>query len=350
MFKLSHLSLSLLVVPCSGLAAISLTDNFSVSGFGSTSITQSDNSVPIFVHREITDDTCYDCDTLFGLQADLAITDAFNASVQVIKRPQDEWSDPELEWAYLSYEYQNFTFHGGRLRIPLFLVSQYYYVGQAYPWARPPQSVYDSLLGVTYYDGFSAAWQFDLNDEIVMSVSPFYGFGRKNDIDVGSTTITVDADHLAGFSAELNGFDYRVHFSYLNTQYTMTSDVNPQKETLNIYTLGAEYLYNDWQFMAEVHTDNIQSNWYLSAAYSWQDFTPYVVYEESHQRRKTKGATIGVRYDVTSSISLNAEWQGVYMKRSDYEQGDIGQFIYPPVVAGEDKDANIYTLMLNFIF
>ncbi|MGF1688384.1 porin [Photobacterium japonica] len=350
MAKFPFLPLSLLVIPYSGMAAISITDNLSISGFGSTSITQSDNSVPIFVHREINDDTCYDCDTTFGLQADLALSDAFNASVQVIKRPQDEWSDPELEWAYLSYEYDSLTFQGGRLRIPLFLVSQYYYVGQAYPWARPPQSVYDSLLGVTFYDGLSATWQFELNDELVMSASPFYGFGRNNDIKVGARKITVDADYLAGLSAELNGFDYRLHFSYLRTEYTMTTDVNPAEETLNIYTLGAEYLFNNWQFMAEVHTDNIQSNWYVSAAYTWDKFTPYAVYEESHQRRKTRGATLGVRYDVTPTISLNGEWQGVYMRSADYDQFDIGQFIAPPKVSGEDKDANVYTLMLNFIF
>ncbi|PSW19911.1 porin [Photobacterium sanctipauli] len=341
-------TLPLLVTPLTSLAAISITDNLSVSGFGSTSITRSDNSVPIFVHREITDDTCYDCDTTFGLQADLAMTDEFHASVQLVKRPQDTWSDPELEWAYLSYEYDDLTFKGGRLRIPLFLVSEYYYVGQAYTWARPPQEVYDSILGFTYFDGVSATWRHDLSDEAVLSLTPYYGFERDNKTELGDSKLTFDTEHMAGISAEVSGFNYRVHFGYMNTKYSIKPSTN--EEILNIYTLGGEYSLDDWQFMAEVQADSIQTNWYVSGAYRMDKFTPYLVYGESHHRRKSNSVTAGLRYDLTYSISLNAEWQGVYMSQSDYDAFNTGQYVTPPRIAGEDKDTNIYTLMLNFVF
>ncbi|MGF1683225.1 porin [Photobacterium minamisatsumaniensis] len=341
-------SLPLLVSPITSLAAINVTDNLSVSGFGSTSITKSDNSVPLFVNREITDDTCYDCDTTFGLQADLHVTDELHASVQVVKRPQDDWSDPELEWAYVSYEYNDLTFNGGRLRIPLFLISEYYYVGQAYPWARPPQEVYDSILGFTYFDGLSASWRYELNDEAVLTLSPYYGFERDNKVDLGSTTLTFDTKHMAGLAAEVSGFNYRVHFGYMNTKYSIVP--SPKEETLNLYTLGGEYSLDNWQFMAEVQADKVQTNWYVSGAYHLDKFTPYLVYGESHQRRKTNSLTAGVRYDLTYSISVNAEWQGIYMRQGDYDDFDTGQFIFPSKVTGEDKDANVFTLMLNFVF
>ncbi|MGF1726204.1 hypothetical protein [Photobacterium nomapromontoriensis] len=350
MTKFTFLPLSLLVISNSVFSAINVTDNFSLRGFGSTSITQSNNAVPIFVHREITDDTCYDCDTTFGIQADLQITDNINASVQVVKRPQDTWSDPELEWAYINGEYKDISLKGGRLRIPLFLMSEYYYVGQAYPWARPPQEVYDSILGFTYFDGISAAWHTELNDENIFTLSPYYGFSHDYKAKLGNEKLLFDTDHFAGLSAELSGFNYRVHFGYLHSQYTMLPASSPIKETLNIYTLGAEYSLNNWQFITEAQIDKLQSSWYFSSAYNFGEFTPYAVYGESHHRRKTQSVTAGLRYDITHTISLNAEWQGIYMQRSDYDQFNTGQFITSPKLTDESKDAQIYTLMINFVF
>lgn len=350
MTKFTLLPLSLLVISNSVFAAINVTDNFSLRGFGSTSITQSNNTVPLFVHREISDDTCYDCDTTFGIQGDLQITDTINASVQVVKRPQDTWSDPELEWAYINGEYNDISLKGGRLRIPLFLMSEYYYVGQAYPWARPPQDVYDSILGFTHFDGLSATWHVELNDENIVTASPFYGFKQDYKTEFGDEKLFFDTDYIAGLSAELSGFNYRVHFGYLNVRFIMLPNTTPNKETLSIYTLGAEYSLNSWQFVAETQIDELQGSWYLSTAYNFDQFTPYVVYGESHHRRKATSVTAGVRYELTHTISLNAEWQGINMNQSDYDSYNGGQFVVPPKLTGESKDAQLYTLMLNFIF
>lgn len=346
---------TLLLLPILGLsflsnAAIKVTDNFSISGFGSTSLTTSNNSTPLFVHREISDDTCYDCDTIFGLQADLTIIDEVNASLQVVKRPQDEWSDPEVEWAYLAYQYEDFSFKGGRLRVPLFLISEYYYVGQAYTWARPPQEVYDSLLGFTFYDGLSVAWQTDISDEAAVTVSPYFAFEQSYKTKLGDEQVEFDADRIAGISVDLNGFNYHVHFGFAHVKFTLLPSAAPSAEILNVYTLGGEYSLEQWQFMAEMQTDSIQSNWYVSGAYHLDKFTPYLVYGESHHRRKTNSVTAGLRYDITYSISLNAEWQGVYMASDDYDKYQTGQFVIPPKLTGEDKDAQVYTLMLNFVF
>ena len=51
-------------------ATIEVTDDLLFSAFGSTSITSSDNETPLYLNREITDDTCFDCDTTLGLQLD----------------------------------------------------------------------------------------------------------------------------------------------------------------------------------------------------------------------------------------------------------------------------------------
>ena len=333
-----------MLVPTQVKASIELTDNINLSGFGSTAISKSDNRTPLFISREITDEVCYDCDTIFGLQLDVDIFEGFAASGQVVKRTQDKWSDPELEWAYLSYEYDDFEFRAGRLRLPLFLVSEYYYVGQAYPWARPPQEVYDSILGFTSYDGLSVAWNLELSDGLLLTVSPYYGFERVNKVDLGVVALEFDTDYMAGIYVDLVGFNYRIHSGFMQAKYQQRP--SPIVEKLDVYTLGGEYSYDSWQWMAEIEIDRIQTNWYASIIYAFDAFSPYFTYAESHQSRKSKAGTLGLRYDATSSISLNLEYQMIFST----EEGNRGQFVTSALVYGESSDVALVTLSVNFVF
>ena len=101
-----------------------------------------------------------------------------------MKRPQDDWNDPALEWAYIGYEYNDFDFSVGRLRLPLFLASEYYYVGQAYMTARPPTEVYNSILGITAFNGAKVSWNYELTDEASLQLTPFYGIKDENEVEV----------------------------------------------------------------------------------------------------------------------------------------------------------------------
>ncbi len=333
---------SLILAPAE--AGIELTENIQLSGFGSAAISKTDNRTPLFISREIVDEACYDCDTIFGLQLDIDIADNFGASGQVVKRTQDHWSDPELEWAYLSYEYDDFEIRAGRLRLPLFLVSEYYYVGQAYPWARPPQEVYDSILGFTSYDGISLAWNYELSDGLQLTVSPYYGFERVNKVDLGVVALEFDTDYMAGIYVDLVGFNYRIHSGFMQAKYQQRP--SPVVEKLDVYTLGGEYSYDSWQWMAEIEIDRIQTNWYASIIYAFDAFSPYFTYAESHQSRKSKAGTLGLRYDATSSISLNLEYQMIFST----EEGNRGQFVTSPLVYGESSDVDLVTLSVNFVF
>lgn len=329
-------------------AKLNLTDDISLSGFGSTSVTQSNNATPLYVNREITDEACYDCDTTFGLQGDIKLTDSFNASVQVVKRPQDQWSSPALEWAYLGYNVSDFNLKVGRLRLPLFLSSEYYYVGQAYTSARPPQEVYNSILGITSYDGISGTWDIELNDESYLAITPFIGIESDSEVNIGSVRYDFNIEKTIGLHTELSGFDYRVMFNYAHFKYAvdLTTPLGSQQypaDNINIYTLGAEYSLDQFLFTSEVLIDTMHFNWYASVAYNIDLFTPYVTYAESHHNQKNNSLLVGVRYDLTTTVSLNAEW-----KYTDANNGSNGELISNP--ADGDTDAQLYTLMLNFIF
>ncbi|MEZ8354105.1 sulfate ABC transporter permease [Vibrio splendidus] len=336
-------------------ANIELTDNLSLSGFGSTSWAKSDNETPLMITRGFTDENCYDCDTTFGVQLDY-FYNSFKASVQVVKPPQYDWSEPQLEWAYLGYEFNDFDVSIGRLRLPLFLASEYYYVGQAYMTARPPTEVYNSVLGITAFNGIKVSWTHDVSDEATLLLTPFIGIKDKNDVDFNSTTkLEFETNRMLGANLQLSGDSYRWNLSFLDSNFdqivitTIPGVPTPfrteqDNQHIQLWSLGAEYELGQFVLTSEGQISDISSSIYASLGYHLGLFTPYVVYGaqfDDHEHLNGNSYLIGVDYDVLPNISLNGEIQYFESRKSR------GAFIDQPT---NDTDAMLYTIMLSFVF
>ncbi|MGR5253811.1 sulfate ABC transporter permease [Vibrio astriarenae] len=350
------------LIPLQSFAAIELTDNLSLSGFGSTSWATSDNSTPLLVNRYIDDSNCFDCDTTFGLQLDFYY-DSFKASAQVVKRPQDNWSSPELEWAYLGYEWGDFEFRGGRLRLPLFLASEYYYVGHAYTYARPPTEIYNSVLGITAFNGFSFIWNTEISDELGLTLTPFYGFSDDNEVDfTPDFTLEFETQKVFGLNAVLSGDNYRINLTYLDSTYDVTTVIRnvpaqppyffggtvrstSKDQNVKLYGAGFEYEWDQATFTIEAQKNEQRGSWYTGIEYNLDKFTPYGIFGQQYLDDKKAGNsfTLGLRYDLFYNVSLNAEWQSFRAYN-----GSTGAFsaTEPP----SDTSANMYTIMVNFVF
>ncbi|MEZ8638933.1 sulfate ABC transporter permease [Vibrio splendidus] len=336
-------------------AIIELTDNFSLSGFGSTSWATSDNDNPLIINRGFTDENCYDCDTTFGVQLDY-FYNSFKASVQVVKPPQYDWSDPQLEWAYLGYEFNDFDVSIGRLRLPLFLASEYYYVGQAYMTARPPTEVYNSVLGITAFNGIKVSWTHDVSDEATLLLTPFIGIKDKNDVDFNSTTkLEFETNRMLGANFQLSGDSYRWNLSFLDSNFdqivitTIHGVPTPfrteqDNQHIQLWSLGAEYELGQFVLTSEGQISDFSSSMYASLGYHLGAFTPYVVYGaqfDDHEHLNGNSYLVGVDYDVLPNVSINGEVQYFESKKSN------GVFIDTPT---GDRDAMLYTIMLSFVF
>ncbi|MDN2665577.1 sulfate ABC transporter permease [Vibrio sp. 14N.309.X.WAT.E.F5] len=337
-------------------AIIELTDNFSLSGFGSTSWATSDNDNPLIINRGFTDANCYDCDTTFGVQLDY-FYNSFKASVQVVKPPQYDWSDPQLEWAYVGYEFNDFDVSIGRLRLPLFLASEYYYVGQAYMTARPPTEVYNSVLGITAFNGIKVSWTHDVSDEATLLLSPFFGIKDNNEVDFNSTTeLEFETNRMFGANLQLSGEDYRWNLSFLDSNFDQTVKIKnvgslPKQDNqhIQLWSLGAEYEFGQAILASEGQTSDFSSSMYASLGYRLNSFTPYVVYGaefDSHEHLTGNSYLIGVDYDVLPNVSINGEVQYFEARKAN------GAFVedFNALTGFDDKDAVLYTIMLSFVF
>lgn len=346
----------------SSYASIELNDNFTLSGFGSTSATKSTNETQLIINRAISNNLCFDCDTTLGLQLDY-FNDSFKASAQLVKRPQDDWSEPELEWAYVDYTIENVELRAGRLRLPLFLASEYFYVGHAYTYARPPEELYNSILGITAYNGFSVVWNLELFDEYQLSINPFKGFKDTTKLTLSpSTDGEIKVNKSSGINVVFSADYYRWNFTYFNgniDQNLKISDVIPgvpffeidiPDTDIELYSVGAEYEFDDLKLSSEIQYNDVRSTWYTSAAYRINKLVPYIVYGENHAKpteinpfngKTGSSVTLGMRYDIKYNLSMNIDWQQF---KSFEEQR--GSFVEVP----QKPDANLYTIMFNFVF
>ncbi|WP_117236350.1 porin [Vibrio maerlii] len=332
-------------------SAIEITDNLFVSGFGSTSWVKSDNENDLLINREINDESCWDCDTTFGLQLDYYY-EAFSTSLQVVKRPQDEWSSPEVEWAYIGYETDNFNFRLGRLRLPLFLLSEYYYVGHAYTTARPSDEVYNSVLGITSFDGGSIQYSTEVNDEMALSIEPFYAIQRDSDVRFNDfQEYHFDTKRMYGVSVDLEFDRGKLRTTYLESEYDMTVTLGSmtlptfKDQDISVWTLGGMYEFEHLTLSIEGQRNRVSKSWYTNVQTTFHSLIPYVQYGEIYGEDNDKSSdsfTAGLRYNLRPSVSLNAEWQYFDTVEEGSRRGSF--------TTGFGQSANLYTIMLNYVF
>ena len=83
---------------------------------------------------------------------------------------------------------EQISVRAGKIKFPTFLISDYYEVGYAYPWIRPPQEVYSSNP-ITTLNGVDVLARFRLGDMSLL-VQPYYGVSRGAEALVPQEAVT----------------------------------------------------------------------------------------------------------------------------------------------------------------
>ncbi|MCK9532110.1 MAG: hypothetical protein M0R77_16355 [Gammaproteobacteria bacterium] len=195
-------------------------DTVSINGFLTTSLVGIDESDVTYLNA-FTDQPRFDnTDSRLGLQFTGAINDRMSATAQLLARGRGSNNTIETDWAFVSMDVAaQAQVRAGKLKFPTFLISDYYEVGYAYPWMRPPQEVY-SLNPISTLVGVDALYTPSLGGTSLL-IQPFVGFNRgeayasasqaamMSAMDPANPTspgdaIAFDAPVLAGVNAVLN--------------------------------------------------------------------------------------------------------------------------------------------------
>ncbi len=169
----------------------SLSERFKFNGFMSVAYVTADNNSGYLgssTSANFTDES------KLGFQGSFAVTDNTQAVMQLMMKGENDW-DVEAEWAYVSHRFDNgFQARGGKLRLPLFMYSDYLDVGYAQPFARPPEEVYDAVP-FTSYTGGDLSYDIELNNS-TLTVQAFGGQSSEQDSE-----FELDFDNILGANA-----------------------------------------------------------------------------------------------------------------------------------------------------
>lgn len=266
-------------------------------------------------------------DSRAGLQGSYKLSDDFSLTGQVTGHAGNDMK-PTVDWAYASWNLSNaWTLQAGRKRLPLFGYSDFFQVGYAYPWIRPPGDLYgwqivaynganlqyrgsvagvavatnvwvgtetdtdNRMLGLVYYgDKVKETWKGIMGAYVELSFDwgSLRAVAMRNKVDrwVGG------AVNKAGVKQQFYGITFNVD----KDDWVLRSEINrferpdtPQ-DIYNVYFIGIGRRFGDWLPM-------------LTYSRFTEDFKDDPTQNEKHN---TWSATL--RWDFRSDMALKLQY------------------------------------------
>lgn len=136
-----------------------MADRFSIQGFMTAGLTTLDGD-GVYPPEEITDELCFHCDSLVGVQMDFAMGENYGVTTQLLARGGSDEFVTGAEWGYFYYKPRSdMKLRVGRMRTPYYANSEFLDVGFAYTWARLPREVYNVPLST--FEGVDYNYQYN---------------------------------------------------------------------------------------------------------------------------------------------------------------------------------------------
>jgi hypothetical protein len=384
------------------VAATSL-EGISISGFLTAGTTYADkqllpNTKAVSQDGTIENTPGFTSDSRLGLQISAKVNQDISVTGQLLAKAREENSNVNADWAFVSYRVNEpISIRAGKIKFPTFLISDYYEVGYAYPWIRPPQEVYTSNP-ITTLNGVDVLARFRFGDMAVL-FQPYYGVSRGakalvpqeaatafpicydafiasfRPCDPGTVLYTdFTADALHGFNLSLSSDIFTVRVGALQTKVN-ASAFGVFQDTAKFSSAGVTMDWHNVVFYSEAFKRKIegranaafpdQKGYYATLGYRFGKWLPVITTARLSDNDnpttssdpmfpfvgvplKQTSKTLGLRYEIGNASALKFEAQKVTP-----EKGTRGLLISDPNGAGsKDKsdDVMIYGIALDVVF
>jgi hypothetical protein len=266
-------------------------------------------------------------DSTLGIQLSSYFTDEFSFIAQVAFNSASD-STADVDWLYLNYQITpELSAQLGRKRLPLYYYSDYFDVGYAYYWIRPPVDLY--TWQITSYNGISMLYENNLGDWDG-SVNLYYGNEESEDNELLGLLFGVPVDeswnHMVGLVGTMANDWLELRLSYMEglvnrdiNGVTVIKDIKQQFIGLSI-NLNLDNLQVLSEFNNYSRPENsIEVDTYmLSFGYRLGDFTPHITRSAFEQEVNAAGndekhntTTLGIRWDFYRDIALKLQYDKV---------------------------------------
>lgn len=138
----------------------------------------------------------------FGFRLDVDLDDKLSFATQMFVDGTADY-DPQFDWIYLNYAITpSINLSVGRMVLPLYMYSDYFDVGYAYQWIRPPDAVYGGGNNVKTGDGLRLTWRSDMGSTW-SSLFTVWSANSQQEITSTAAPIELSTNNSLGFSWEV---------------------------------------------------------------------------------------------------------------------------------------------------
>lgn len=296
-------------------------------------------------------DWSFSPDTSIGLQLDAAINDKLKFVIQAISNGASEY-EVELDWAYASYQLNSeLSIQAGRKRLPLYFYSDFFDLGHAYYWIRPPVDNY--TWQISNYNGLSLQYQPYFGDwDVLFNLYVGREDSKNNDLLSLLYDASVDETwkNMAGIVVELSQNWIELRGTYMQGQLDRAvNHISIDQDVKQDFSGVSINLYlNNFIILSEFNQYNTPENdihvntRMLSLGYQWGVFTPHITHSAFKQKENAAG---GDEEHETSSVGLRWEFDKKTAFKIQYDKvKDYGIAI--PILG----DSESFSLGVDVVF
>jgi len=272
-------------------------------------------------------DWSFSPDTSIGVQLKTDLNNKLEFVIQAISNGASDY-DADLDWAYIIYQLNSeFSIQAGRKRLPLYYYSDFFDVGHAYYWIRPPVDNY--TWQISNYNGLSLQYQpYFGNWDVLFNLYAGREDSNNNDLLSLFSGVPVDETwkNMLGIVAELSKdwIELRATFMQGQLDRTVNGIVTDQDVKQEFSGVSVNFYLGNFIILSELNkykkrASDIQvdTNMY-SIGYQLDNFTVHVTHSAFKQVENALGGdedhetdSIGFRWDIDKSTALKIQYDNV---------------------------------------
>lgn len=223
---------------------ISSAPTITISGFGTAAYTASNSEDAEFIRpnqlKGVKKDAKAGVDSNFGIQATAKFNNMFSVTGQGLVRKVvvDEFVG-EIAWAFAKAKLsEEWSVRGGRIGLPVYMISDYRNVGYANTMLRPPVEMY-SQVPLESVDGVDVVYQKSFGDT---SITAQLAFGQTS--IKSRSQYTVDATKLSSIHLVAENGPFTLRFGRTDTTLNIEDSAAVNAIVGGLRTFGANPALN----------------------------------------------------------------------------------------------------------
>lgn len=296
----------------------------SITGGISTSEATRDDGQELRLYGYNDDDFNFRPESKLALQASSNLGNGLSVTAQAIARGSDDFN-VEMEWAFVSYDFGDASrINVGKLRIPFYQYSDFLDVGYAYPWIRPPQSVYDLFFSTMeganlQFNGALGSWDSGVQLVLGRTANELTISGEESQADlrnlwggawtVNNDWLTLRAAYFQADTSITNTTLATIEGGLRAASFTDNADAFAVSEDKGSFVgLGFKADNGNWLFAGEVTQIKVEDSFiadqdsaYLTLGKTFNDLMFHITYEQQEDTR-TDGITTGIPFPTNTDL------------------------------------------------